>query len=254
VQSCIYVGEVVHKRLRPVQHELRYRVYNLFIDVDELPVLSNRLGIFSYNRFNLLGLADCDHGEGNGTPIARHLRQIARTVPEGTNVSRFFMFCYPRVMGYVFNPLTVYYGYDAEDRLRLMIYEVNNTFGGRKTYLLPVREGVAQRTRKSFYVSPFNKVEGEYGFHVSEPDDQLAVGITLTTPLGPTLKAYFSGSRRPLNEANLWRCFLGVPLQGFKVITAIHWEALKLWLKGLRIQPQSTDQGSVILHQPQDLK
>jgi DUF1365 family protein len=254
LQSCLYVGEVVHKRLKPVQHELRYRVYNLFVDVDELPLLSRRLGIFSYNRFNLLGLADRDHGDGDGSPIGQHLRKLARTVPEGANVSRFFMFCYPKVLGYVFNPLTVYYGYDAEGGLRLMIYEVNNTFGGRKTYVLPARQDLPQRTRKAFYVSPFNKVEGEYGFHVSAPADRLAIGITLTTPQGPTLKAYFSGHRRPLTQANLWKCFLGVPLQGFKVMAAIHWEALKLLLKGLRIQPRAVDNDAVMRHQPQDLK
>ncbi len=238
LQSCLYLGEVVHKRLAPVRHQLRYRVFNLFIDVDALPELARRSRLFGYNRFNLLGISDRDHGAGDGRPIRKHLENLARSVKGGAEVTRFFMFCYPRVLGYVFNPLTVYYGYDATGALRLMIYEVNNTFGGRKSYVIPMAGGLHQKAGKTFYVSPFNAVEGEYGFHLALPDERLSIGITLTTPLGPTLKAYFSGERRPLTDANLLRLFFGLPLQSFRIIGAIYWQALKLWRKGLRIQPR----------------
>jgi hypothetical protein len=248
-QSALYLGEVVHKRLVPKRHELRYCVYNLFVDVDELEDLSNRLPVFSYNRFNLLSIADRDHGPGDGTPIGKNLERLARTVAGGDAVTRFFMFCYPRVLGYVFNPLTVYYGYDSAGKLKLTIYEVNNTFGGRKSYVIPVGGKLQQRARKALYVSPFNAVEGSYAFHLSEPGPRLSLGILLTTALGPTMKAYFAGERRALTNANLWRVFLGLPLQSLKVIGAIHWQALKLWAKGLRIVSRPKEKSPVIQEQ-----
>jgi uncharacterized protein len=143
-ETCLYRGEVVHRRLNPLRHELRYRVFNLFADVDRLEETASRLRLFSYNRFNLFGINDRNHGPGDGTPVRDHAWKLARSADGGDAVTRIFMFCYPSVLGYVFNPLTVYYGFDAQDRLRLMIYEVNNTFGGRHSYVVPVGETFAQ--------------------------------------------------------------------------------------------------------------
>ena len=164
MQTCLYEGEVVHRRLAPVSHELRYRVYNFFADVDELPDLARRLKLFSYNRFNLFSIDDRKHGPGDGTPIHEFVWSLVRAAGKDDTVKRIFMFCYPRVLGYVFNPLTVYYGVDAADRLCLMIYEVNNTFGERHSYVIPVDESGTQSCDKKFYVSPFNPVEGHYEF------------------------------------------------------------------------------------------
>ena len=137
-ETCLYRGEVVHRRLNPVRHELRYRVFNLFADVDKLEETSASLRFFSYNRFNLFSVLDRNHGPGDGTPIREHAWKLVHGAEGGENVKRVFMFCYPSVLGYVFNPLTVYYGFDAGERLRVMIYEVNNTFGGRHSYVVPV--------------------------------------------------------------------------------------------------------------------
>jgi DUF1365 family protein len=145
------------------------------------------------------------------------------------------MFCYPSVLGYVFNPLTVYYCFDAEDRLRLMIYEVNNTFGGRHSYVVPVGETFAQTAPKHFFVSPFNAVEGKYDFHFSAPGEKMALGIALSVEGKPILNAYVSGERMALSDANLARSFLGLPFLTFKVIGAIHLQALRLWWKGLKL-------------------
>jgi uncharacterized protein len=233
-ESCLYHGEVVHRRLNPLRHELRYRVFNLFADVDRLDDLSRSLKLFGYNRFNLFSVMDRNHGPGDATPVREHAWKLVRESDAGQHVRQVFMFCYPSVLGYVFNPLTVYYGVDAEDRLRLMIYEVNNTFGGRHSYVLPVGDTNAQSAPKHFFVSPFNAVEGHYTFNFTAPGEKMALGVALSVDGAPVLKAYVSGSRKPLTDANLLRSFLGMPLLTLKVTAAIHLHAAQLWWKGLR--------------------
>jgi hypothetical protein len=250
LQSCLYLGEVAHKRVAPIRHALRYRVFNLFAEVDELPKLGRELRFFSYNGFNLFSLHDRNHGPGDGTSIASNVRKLARNATGGNAVDRIFMFCYPRVLGYVFNPLTVYYCHDGAGRLVVMIYEVNNTFGERNSYVIPVEGGYHQSCRKTFYVSPFNRAEGRYDFHFMPPGNELRLGVSLRTAEGPCLNAYFSGKRQPLTDAALLRSFLSLPLLTMKVIAAIHWEALKLRLKGLTIRPRPRPPDPPILISP----
>lgn len=237
-ETCLYHGEVVHRRLSPVRHALRYRVFNLFADVDELQDIGKSLRLFSYNRPNLFSVMDWNHGPGDGTPIREHAWKLVRAANGGDAVTRVFMFCYPRVLGYVFNPLTVYYGFDAQDRPRLMIYEVNNTFGGRHSYVLPVGENFAQSAPKHFFVSPFNAVEGHYTFHFTPPEERMALGVALSAQGKPVLNAYVSGIRRPLTDAALLRSFMSVPFLTLKVIGAIHLQGLRLWWKGLKLKPR----------------
>jgi uncharacterized protein len=233
--SCLYRGEVVHRRLAPVRHELRYSVYNLFVDVEELPTLGNHLKLFSYNRFNLFSIDDRKFGPGDGTPIHEHVWGLVKNAPAGQTVNRIFMFCYPSVLDYVFNPLTTFYCYDAHDQLRLMVYEVNNTFGERHSYVIPVDDSQSQTCSKKFYVSPFNKVEGHYDFTVGPPGDELKLGIRLTNADGPCLNAWFVGTKQKLTDGALAKSFLGLPLLPFKIVGGIHWEAAKLWFKGMRL-------------------
>lgn len=234
-ENGLYTGEVVHKRFAPVRHELRYRVFNIFIDVDRIAEAASALWLFSYNRPGLISLRDRDHGPGDGTPIREHAFALMRSADGGEHVTRVCMFCYPRVLGYVFNPLTVYYGFDAQDHLRMMIYEVNNTFGGRHSYVVPVSETLAQHADKHFFVSPFNKVEGRYSFHFTAPGERIALGIALSVEGKAVLKAYVSGKRHRLDDAQLLRSFIRMPLLTFKVIAGIHVEALRLWWKGLKL-------------------
>lgn len=244
--TCLYSGEVVHRRFNPVRHELRYTVFNLFADVDRLAETASRLRLFSYNRFNLFSVMDRNHGKGDGASISAHAWSLVREAEHGADVRRIFMFCYPSVLGYVFNPLTVYYGFDAEDRLRVMIYEVNNTFGGRHSYVVPVNEDGLQSAPKHFFVSPFNAVEGEYLFHLSPPQEKMSLGVALRANGQPVLKAYVSGERMALTDANLIRSFLNVPFLTLKVIGAIHWQAFRLWRKGLRLKRRPQAQNHTV--------
>ena len=234
-RNAIYFGTVTHKRLRPVTHVLRYRVFSLFVDVDALTDLDRRSRLFGYNRARPVSIRDRDHGPGDSTPIARHARTLAAMAAGGEAIGRIMMLCYPRLLGYVFNPLTVYYCFGRDDELAVTIYEVSNTFGERHSYVMPAQDtdGV-QSCAKTFYVSPFNAVEGRYSFHAPPPADTLAVGVALKDERGPILKAYVTGKRSAFDDRTLLRALVALPLMTLKVIAGIHWEALKLRVKGLR--------------------
>lgn len=235
IGEALYTGTVVHKRVQPRAHTLRYSVFSCLFDCDRLDALGDRLTLFSYNRFNLFSLYDRDHLDG--TALREALNDIARRSGQGDSVRRFMMLCYPRVLGYAFNPLTVYFGLDADDRIRLLVYEVRNTFGGRMTYVLPAEPDAAgvisHHCRKQFYVSPFNDVDGRYDFHVTTPGEALTVGVALRTGAGPLLLAHFRGRRADLTDRRLIGALGRTGWMTVKVIAAIHYEALKLWLKGL---------------------
>lgn len=236
--NSLYVGRVIHKRLRPVQHELSYGVFALLLDCSALSATAKELRFFSYNKFNLLSVHDRDHGDGRD--LCAYLAEVARSADLGHDVDRFLMLSYPRILGYVFNPITVFFGIDAAARVRLMIYEVNNTFGDRKTYVLPVdpksSDTIQQSCAKQLYVSPFNSDHGRYRFAIVPPGKTITIGVNLTTDLGPTLKAYFHGTQRQLSDKNLLHQVVRTGWLTVKVTIAIHYEALRLWLKGLRIR------------------
>jgi DUF1365 family protein len=156
------------------------------------------------------------------------------------------LLCYPRLLGYTFNPLSAYFCYRAGGELALIIYEVRNTFGDIHSYALPIRPGeigaagVRQQQDKLFYVSPFIDMAMRYHFRVSPPGDNVKLRILETDREGPLLAATFSGRRRALTTAALLRSFFSLPLVTLKIVAAIHWEALRLWLKGARLVPRPT--------------
>lgn len=236
--EALYLGSVVHKRMRPRPHALKYSVFSCLFDCNHLEQLDARLRLLSYNRFNVFSLYDRDHTDGER--LSDYLRTIAQESGYGEEISRFMMLCYPRILGYVFNPLTVYFGLDEDECVRLVVYEVRNTFGERKTYVLPTDAGpdglVSQECRKRFYVSPFNAVEGRYSFHATPLcADELTVGVALKTNDGPLLRAHFRGGRRPLSDASLLNALARTGWMTVKVMAGIHYEAIKLWAKGLRV-------------------
>lgn len=239
--SALYFGEVVHARLRPIPHALKYKVFSLLFDLSNLDALERRLKLFSRNRFNLLSLYDQDFGNGDADLLA-YLKDIAAQSEIEATITRFSMLAYPRILGFAFNPLTVYFGYDAHDRVCLVIYEVNNTFGERKSYVLPAfpdADGLIwQQCPKQLYVSPFNAVDGTYSFHITPLEEQLTIGVALKDAEGAKLRAHFHGMRESLSDKNLVWALARTGWMTINIVAGIHWEALKLWLKGMKLVPQ----------------
>jgi uncharacterized protein len=238
-QACLYDGVVVHKRLRPAQHALRYRVFCVLLDVDGIDALAIRTRLFSRNRFNAVSFHDADHGSRDGRDVATHARATLTDAGLAHAGARILLLCYPRVFGYGFNPISVYYGYAADGALAAVIYEVNNTFGERHSYVVPITAPAepgapfAHGCSKQLYVSPFTEMEGRYGFRLTEPGADLTLGVALRDRDGPVLKTHFKGEARPFTNSQLARLLVLVPFLTLKVIAAIHIEAALLWLKGV---------------------
>lgn len=237
--SCLYLGQVVHRRVRPRDHLLRYRVFCLYADLDELPALDRGLRWFSYNRRGVFSFHDRDHGDGTAGGlrgwIEHHLARAGIALDGGP----VRVLCYPRLLGFVFNPLSVYFCHHRSGALAAIVYEVHNTFGQRHSYLIPVADDagavISQACDKAFYVSPFIATAGTYRFRVVPPGERLAIAITQGDGDGPLLHASFTGSRAALDDHGLRSAFLRYPLMTLKVLAGIHWEALRLWRKGIPI-------------------
>jgi len=240
--SALYVGTVTHQRARPRRHGLRYRIFMLLLDLDELEGLDRSLKRFSRNRFNILSFFDRDHFDAGRAGIRPAIEASLAAHGIELPAPSISLLCMPRVFGHAFNPLTVYFCRDAAGRLAAIVYAVRNTFGQRHDYVLPVagtRGGwVAQGCDKVFYVSPFLPMDLRYAFEVAEPGERVLVGVDVHDEDGLLLAANFEGGRRPLTDANLAKAVLTHPLQMIGVMAAIHWEAVKIVLKGLRFFPQ----------------
>lgn len=241
LRSALFEGEVVHQRFAPRRHRLRYGVFQMLFDLDEIPDMDRRLRLFSHNRFNALSFHDSDHGDGDGTPLRAYVERILAEADVRLEGGRIALLCMPRILGHVFNPLSVYYCHHADGRLAAMIYEVNNTFGQRHTYLIPAGAGdgrtVRQACDKDFYVSPFMDMDMRYEFRLAEPGATVATAINGRGPDGGLLIfASFTGERRELTDAALARALAAHPFMTLGVVAAIHWEALKLVLKGIRLR------------------
>jgi DUF1365 family protein len=238
----------MHARLRPVPHRFRYTVFSLLIDLDRLEEADRLSSVFSVNRANLVSFHERDHGRRDGTALAGQARQLAREAGVEVEIARVLLLCYPRVCGYGFNPLSVYYLFDVSGELSCILYEVRNTFSQRHTYVAPVRPGEQDRTGlrqardKLLYVSPFIDMAMRYEFYLYAPADRLFLRIRERDKHGPLLVATFAATRRVLSTRRVIGSCLAVPLLGLKVIGAIHFEALRLWIKGLRPVPRPAAQ------------
>jgi DUF1365 family protein len=240
VQSALYTGRVMHQRLKPRPHRLSYRMFFLLLDLDEIDNLAARLWLFSRNRFNFLSFADRDHGDGSGGALKAYVERQLNMAGIEIDGGAVRILSMPRVLGYAFNPLSVYFCYRRRGGLAAILYEVNNTFGQRHTYLIPVEDGerkgfVDQHCAKRLYVSPFLGMGMQYRFRIGPPEEVVSVHITGSDSQGPLIVASFSGKRRPLSDATLAATFLAYPLVTLKVTIGIHWEALLLWAKGTRL-------------------
>jgi DUF1365 family protein len=239
--SALYCGLVSHARLRPRPHRLAYRIFMLLIDLDEAPAL--RLRTLGLGRLNLFGFDEARHGDGSGRPLKRQVEEIlaAAGIGGGGPVRVLTM---PRILGRAFNPLTVFFCHRADGVLSAILYEVNNTFGERHTYVLPAGEtGAEHRIEKDFYVSPFMDMDMSYAFHIRGPADAVKVVIDTHDADGLVLAASFVGRRSELTDGALVRAWLSHPWMTIGVFLAIHIEALKIWLKGEKVRHRTPETG-----------
>ena len=237
----LYDGQVMHARMKPKAHRFTYQVYSLVIDVMRLTEAHALSRFFSVGRFNLVSFHEKDHGpKDNRIPLADHVRRLLADAGLATPPARILLLCYPRVIGFTFNPIAVYFVYDASDHLIAIVYEVRNTFGEMHTYVAPVvadelsEAGLRQERDKLFYVSPFIEMAMHYKFRLRPPTHDLALRILETDAHGPMLSASFVGTHRDLTNRSIISTFLRIPFMTLKVVAGIHFEAMKLWFKGVR--------------------
>lgn len=233
--NAIYVGRVHHAR--PGKHKLSYRVFMLALELDDIPALSRRLRFFSHNRPNLLALFDRDHAGRTGGPIRPQIEAKLREAGIAWHGGSITLLTMPRLFNYVFNPISVYFCRRKDGTLAALVHEVSNTFGERHFYVLPPREesgAITQACEKDFFVSPFLEMDLRYEFRVTPPCARAIVAMAVKRGDRTALTASFTGDRRDLTDANLLRAWASHPLMTFKVIAGIHWEAVKMSLKGVR--------------------
>ena len=235
--SSIYNGTVIHKRFKPKLHFFKYRVFSLLIDLSDLNNLGKDITFFSYNHFNLISFFDKDHGERDGSSLIEWVKKNLDENDINSKDIRIKLLCYPRILGYVFNPLSVFFVYDNNKNLISILYEVKNTFGEQHTYIFKIENDhlLQHNCSKKFHVSPFIEMNCNYFFRILKPSEKISVVIDQYQLDEKILFASQDGKRTELNSSQLFKSYLKHPLMTIKIISAIHFEAFKLWIKGIKI-------------------
>ncbi len=231
----LYAGQVVHLRRQP-RRLFKYRLWMLAVDLDDLDSLARRSRLFRHNQAGIISLHDRDHGPRNGAPLRPWAEQALAIHELSAFSARLRLITMPRIFGYAFNPLSFYFCYDKHGQLGAILYQVKNTFGDQITYLAPSQpeqNPARHRVAKRLHVSPFFDMQGGYDFTIGLRPDRLAAAIayrTDVTRLAVTMK--LAGS--PFSDRSLLKLILTIPLVMLKVILAIHWQALCLFLSGVK--------------------
>ncbi len=235
MQSCFYEGLVTHRRFRPKSHHLRYNVCAVLLNLDELESLDSSLLGFSYHHWAPMAFHDRDHGPLDGSPLRPWVQTKLREAGLLEDCKAITILCYPRLFGYVFDPLSIYFCYDQDNALFATLYEVCNTYSERHTYVIPVelrgKRAITQTCPKKHYVSPFIDMSGTYKFTMLPPDNKMKFAIRYEDNNTLVLAASFVAQATPLSSASVIKFVCSSPFQSFKVILGIHFEALKMWIQ-----------------------
>lgn len=231
MSAFLYPTTIRHVRRTPLRNDFTYRSYSWLVDLDDLPVLPRWLAPFA--RF----LPE-DHLGSPGRSIRENVAAFLRSQGRNDDGGRVTMLSSGRVLGHVFNPLSLYWCHDRSGSLTAVVAEVHNTYGERHCYLLDVDAHGTAHTPKAFYVSPFNPVEGDYEMRVPEPAERLGVAIVLHREEQAPFTATMTGHRLPATTANVVRMALAVPLAPLRVVVQIRWQGIRLWLRRLPISPR----------------
>ncbi|ATE64841.1 DUF1365 domain-containing protein [Rhizorhabdus dicambivorans] len=242
MKSAIYAGQVFHRRFRPRAHTLRYSMFQCLFDLDEIDRIGERCRLFSRNGWNLFSFHDRDYGDRSGEPLRPQIEALMRRTGQEPDGGPIRLLTMPRMLGHVFNPLSVWFCHRRDGSLATIIYEVTNTFKERHSYVIPVADGdraaplVHQACDKAFYVSPFMDIDMRYDFTVEPPMEKTRVVVAGADGAGPLIIAAFHGARREVSDGALAAAFLRHPLLTLKVVAGIHVEALWLFLKRIGIR------------------
>jgi DUF1365 family protein len=242
----VFEGTLRHRRFAPVPHDFTYRVWMALVDVDRIPDLMGVSTFTSWNRWNWAAFDDRDHLGDPAAPLRQRVHADARRngidVPDGP----ILLLTHLRYLGYCFNPVSFFYLFDRAWSLRLVLAEVNNTFGGSHSYWLQPdgdSRGFRSAAEKSLYVSPFMPVDLEYRFALTPPADSLVAHMDTRRQGRVTFDATLSLARRPWTAGEIRRQLLRRPVMTATVTAAIHWQALRLWWKGVPLVPRATGNG-----------
>lgn len=233
----------MHARLKPKPHRFSYNIFSLVIDVDRLNGAKLISPMFAVNSAGLVSFHEKDHGKRDGSSLRKHINELleAGNLPAPGKI---LLWCSPRILGYTFNPLSVYFCHDENGHVYALVYQVHNTFGQSHSYVAAVDKNeqaagsIRQSADKRFYVSPFLDMDLRYNFRINPPEEKLKIRILEHDQEGPILAASFFGHRKPLNGANLLLGICKTAGLTWKITAGIHFEAVKLWLKGISIRPR----------------
>jgi DUF1365 family protein len=238
METCIYRGFVTHRRFKPVRHYFSYKTFSILFDLTELEELHKKIGIFSFNKFNIFSFYNKDHGSRDGSDLTEWVKTNLKKYNLNFNISKIKLLCFPRIFGYVFNPLSIFYCYEG-NILKAILYEVKNTFNEQHTYVFPVADNlkiITQQCNKKFYVSPFIEMDTLYNFRLTEPGENIKILIKQTDKIDKVLVACQVGKKQPMSLKQLIINFFIHPMMTLKIILSVHYEALRLWKKGAIFQ------------------
>ena len=248
-RSGIYVGTLRHRRLEPVPHAFRYPLFMVLLDIDRIDELMAVSRVTSRNRFNWATFDDRDHFGDPALTLRERVRRDADEHGIDVHDGPIFLLTHLRYLGYCFNPLSMFYCFDRDGRLHTVLAENNNTFGGRHNYWLRHDRADAPlfraRASKALYVSPFMEGGLEYTFALSYPSDSLTVHMQALQRGRSFFDATLSLERRPWHASGIRQALVRHPLMTVNVIAGIHWEALKLWWKGVPVVPRDRPEDAI---------
>lgn len=235
---ALYAGRVVHIRHRPFRHRFSYSMWMLSVGLDDMAEIRSR--VFRINRPGLVSLHERDHGARDGSPLRPWAEGLLRAKGLGAFAARIDFLCIPRMFGFAFNPIAFFFCRDIHGKLGAVIHQVKNTFGDQTAYVLPARDErfVRQHAAKRMHVSPFFDMGGGYRFALTPPDERgFAISIHYGLEAEPRMTASMKLKFARFSDPALLRLLAAMPLMPLKVFAAIHWEAVRLWVRGARYHP-----------------